>query len=64
MIGSVYPIIMGPTTLDVPKDPMSFETFNIFLSILGGAIIFGLEKAKDLLEKNKSKKEEAKWKLV
>ena len=51
MIGSLYAIVMGPTTLEVPKDAMSFETFNIFYFIIGGLVIFGLEKIKELLEK-------------
>ena len=50
MIGSLFAIIMGPTTLDVPKDPMSFSTFSIIFFILGGAIIYGLEKAKAFLK--------------
>ncbi len=54
MIGSLYAIVMGPTTLSVPKDPLSFGTFNIIFFVLGGAIIFGLEKAKDFLEKKKN----------
>lgn len=50
MIGSLYAVIMGPTTLDVPKDPMSFSTFNILFFALGGAIIWGLEKLKSVLQ--------------
>lgn len=56
MIGSLYAIVMGPTTLDVPKDPMSMSTFSILFFILGGAIIFGLQKAKVWLEKSEEKK--------
>lgn len=51
MIGSLYAIVMGPTTLEIPKAPMSIETFSIIFFILGGAIIFGLEKIKSVLEK-------------
>ena len=51
MIGSLYAIAMGPTTLEIPKAPMSIETFSIIFFILGGAIIFGLEKIKSVLEK-------------
>ena len=56
MIGSLYAIVMGPTTLDVPKAPLSFETFNPWMFILGCGVIFGLEKLKKILEKNKEKK--------
>ena len=52
MIGSVYAIIMGPTTLDIPKDPMNLKTFNIIFFIIGGCIILGLQKIKEVLEKN------------
>ena len=55
MIGSLYAIVMGPTTLDVPQAPMSFSTFSIVYFILGGVIIFALEKAKKILE-SKDKK--------
>lgn len=51
MIGSLYAIVMGPTTLDIPKDPMSISTFSIIWFAVGGLIIFGLQKAKTLLEK-------------
>ena len=52
MLGSIYAIIMGPTTLEVPKDPMSIKTFNIIAFIVGGFIIFGLDKLKDILNNN------------
>lgn len=51
MIGSFYAIVMGPTTLEVPQAPMSFGTFSIVFFIIGGAIIFGLERLKTVLEK-------------
>ena len=51
MIGSIYAIVMGPTTLEVPHDPISFETFSIIFFILGGALIVGLGKVKKILEK-------------
>ena len=51
MIGSLYAIVMGPTTLEIPKEPMSLQTFSIIFFIVGGAIIFGLEKLKDILDK-------------
>lgn len=50
MLGSIYSIIMGPTTLEVPKDPLGLSTFNIFMFIIGGLIIYGLEKYKNVLE--------------
>lgn len=50
MLGSLYAVVMGPTTLEVPRAPMSLSTFNIVFFLLGGLIIFGLEKAKDLIK--------------
>ena len=51
MIGSIYAIIMGPTTLKVAKDAMSIKTFNIIFFIIGGIVIMGLEKIKYILNK-------------
>lgn len=48
MLGSLYAIVMGPTTLEVPKDMMSFDTFNIIYFVIGVVIVFGLEKVKKL----------------
>jgi len=53
MIGSIYAIIMGPTTLDVYHNPMDFKTFGILFFLLGGFIILGLEQTKKVLEKKK-----------
>lgn len=53
MIGSLYAIIMGPTTLEVPKKHLNFNTFNILFFIIGILIIFGLEQLKKVLEKKK-----------
>lgn len=53
MIGSLYAIVMGPTTLDLPKEPLSISTFSLLFFILGGVIILLLEKIKNYLkEKN------------
>lgn len=53
MVGSIYAIIMGATTLEVPKAPLSFSTFNIIYFIVGGLVIVGMEFAKRKLENNK-----------
>lgn len=54
MLGSLYAVFMGPTTLETPKAAMSLSTFSFLFFIVGGALILGLEKGKNLLE-NKSK---------
>lgn len=51
MLGSFYAIIMGPQTLEVPKDPLSFDTFRLIWFIVGGLIIFGLQYMKKLTVK-------------
>ena len=51
MTGSLYAITMGPTTLDMPKAPMSPSTFSILFFILGGVILAGLELLKARLDK-------------
>ena len=50
MTGSLYAITMGPTTLDVPRAPMSPSTFSILFFILGGVILAGLELLKARLD--------------
>lgn len=48
MIGSLYAIVMGPTTLEVPKKMLTFKEFDIIFFIIGIVIVFGLEKIKKL----------------
>ena len=54
MIGSLYAIVMGPTTLENAQNPMSFSNFSIIFFIVGGIIIYSLEKIKVVLEKRKN----------
>lgn len=51
MIGSLYAIVMGPTTLEIPKEALSFSNFSIVFFVIGGLIIIGLEYIKRVLEK-------------
>lgn len=60
MLGSLYAIVMGPTTLSTPIDPLSFATFNPLLFILGGLVILGLEWLKSFLEKKSESKSDDK----
>ncbi len=60
MIGSICPVVLGPTTLEVPKDPMSFSTFSIVFFLIGGAVILGLQKFKSVMEKKEQKQIESK----
>lgn len=51
MTGSLYAITMGPTTLDVPREPMGLSTFSILFFVLGGVVLAGLELLKKRLER-------------
>lgn len=43
MVGSLYAITMGPTTLDLPKPPLAVSSFQLIAFLLGIAILGGLE---------------------
>ena len=51
MIGSLYAIVMGPTTLDNPQPHLSLHTFSIVFFLIGGAVIVGMQAMKKLSEK-------------
>lgn len=51
MIGSIYSIIMGPTTLDAPVDPINIYNFSFLFFIIGGLVVWGLQKIKSINEK-------------
>ena len=51
MLGSIYSIIMGPTTLDVPVAAMNFSNFSIIFFLIGGVFVLGLQKIKSINEK-------------
>ena len=52
ILGSLYAIVMGPTTLDIPKAPISADTFHFVAFIIGTVILGGLELVKRYMEKN------------
>ena len=54
MIGSIYSIIMGPTTLDNPLASLNFSNFSLVFFLMGGLIVWGLQKLKNINEKNKN----------
>jgi len=51
MIGSIYSIIMGPTTLDYPVSAINFSNINWLFFIIGGLFVWGLQKLKTINEK-------------
>lgn len=48
MIGSIYSIIMGPTTLDTPVNPINIYNFSFIFFIIGGLVVWGLQKIKSI----------------
>jgi len=54
MIGSIYSVIMGPTSLEVPKAPMSISTFSVVFFVIGCVLVPALEKFKSILENKNS----------
>ena len=51
MIGSLYAIVMGPTTLESAQGPLTFSNFSIIFFIIGGVVVVGMEFVKRILEK-------------
>lgn len=50
LVGSLYAIVMGPTTLSVPQAPMSLSHFHVVGFLFGIVILAGLEWVKHLQE--------------
>ncbi len=60
MLGSLYAIVMGPQTLDVPQDPLSFSNITVgcvIAFVVGGLIIVGLQLLKRGLVKDEKTEE-------
>lgn len=53
MIGSLYAVIMGPTSLKVPQESMNLHTFSILFFLIGGFLIISLQKLKNIFDKNR-----------
>lgn len=49
MLGSIYAIFQGPLTLENPQPAMTWDTFEILPFLVGCALIFLLEKLKNIL---------------
>ena len=56
MLGSLYSITMGPTSLDTPKAAMDLDTFSLSSFLIGGGVIFGLQALKHFSEKKEEGK--------
>lgn len=55
MVGSLYAIVMGPTTMTVPESALSAATFHIPAFTAGICILFGLEYIKSVRAKRISR---------
>lgn len=51
MVGSLYTIVTGPTTLKIPQPAMTFETFSPLCFFLGGIFLYALDKLRKFSEK-------------
>lgn len=57
MIGSIYAVIMGPTSLEVSKSPMRISTFSIVFFAIGCILVPALEKLKSVLKSKNTESE-------
>ena len=48
MLGSIYAVIMGPTTLDTPQPAMGWSEFSIVFFLIGGVVIGGMQLLKNI----------------
>ena len=56
MIGSFYAIVMGPTTLEMPREALGFGNFHIIAAAAGLALVLGMQIMKERSEKFETKK--------
>lgn len=47
MIGSLYAIIMGPTTLEMPQDPLNIGNFSFIPAVVGIVLVLGMQRIKE-----------------
>ena len=53
MIESMYAVVMGPKSLEIPQSPMNINTFSIVFFAIGCTLVPALERRKNVL-KNKN----------
>lgn len=57
MLGSLYAIVMGPTSLkDNPQPAMTLGSFNVVFFVVGGIVILGLQVLKSWMAKREAAK--------
>ena len=60
MIGSLYSIVMGPTTLEIPKEAMKIGTFSPLFFIIGAGLVLAMEVYKHYQETREKRMPERK----
>lgn len=58
MVGSIYTVIMGPKSLEIPQASMSISTFSIIFFAIGCTLVPALEKLKNVLKNKNADHEE------
>lgn len=48
MIGSLYAICMGPTTLETAQKPMNIDNLHVVAMAVGIVLVYGLQKIKEI----------------
>lgn len=52
MVGSLYAIGMGPTTLEIPQAPLNIGNFSPIPAFVGALLVFGMQKIKERSVRN------------
>ena len=52
MLGSLYAIAMGPSSLQVPQPPLDTATFRPLAFLLGAGLLVGLELFRRRMERS------------
>lgn len=50
MEASLYAIVLGPTTLEVPQEPLGLKNFNVYACTLGIALVVGMQVYRNHME--------------
>lgn len=58
MIGSLYAIGMGPSTLEIPQEPITIDKFHLAAAIVGVVLVFGMQIIKERSKVNENGEKE------
>lgn len=54
MVGSLYAIVMGPTTLEIPQAAINIGNFHMIAAIVGAALVLGMQMIKERSGENEN----------